>query len=80
MICIIEFARKVEQSKFYKGDIVITLFPFMWTDSSYYFEGLDLIIKNRFNQPGYSLYLNLEQLLIKTAKKCDYEEELKLSL
>ncbi len=45
-----------------------------------YFEALDELvngIRNRFDQPGYRVYLNLEQLLIKAARKCEYEEEFK---
>jgi len=32
----------------------------------------------RFNQPGYKVYLYLEQLLIKAAKKGEYETEIKV--
>ena len=45
-----------------------------------YYEALDLIIMSiteRFDQPGYALYSNLEQLLLKSVKHEDYEEELK---
>lgn len=44
-----------------------------------YFEVLDLVIngiKNRFDQPGYKIYSNLEELLVKAAKKCPFDEEL----
>ena len=34
-------------------------------------------ITERFDQPGYALYSNLEQLLLKSVKHEDYEEELK---
>lgn len=42
-----------------------------------YYEALDLIvtaIKDRFEQPGYLAYRNLEELLLKAVKKEDYEE------
>lgn len=44
-----------------------------------YFEALDLVIsgiQDRFNQPGYILYQNLEELLVKAANKKDYSAEL----
>ena len=44
-----------------------------------YFEALDLAItsiEDRFSQPGYLLYQNLEELLIKAANKKDYTIEL----
>jgi len=34
-------------------------------------------LKKRFDQPGYNTYSNLEQLLIKTVMKEDYELHLK---
>lgn len=43
---------------------------FRWVDNNY--EALDLVIsgiKERFDQPGYKLYSNLEALLVKAAKK-----------
>jgi len=43
-----------------------------------YYEGLDLIvncIRNRFDQPGYKVYCNLQELLLKASAKADYEEE-----
>ena len=40
-------------------------------------DGLTNAIRKHFDQPGYRIYLNLEQLLIKAAKKCEYEEEYK---
>ena len=43
-----------------------------------YYEALNLVIsgiKERFNQPGYKLYSNLEALLVKAAKKEKYDEE-----
>ena len=46
------------------------------------YEALDLIvqtIKNRFDQPGYSVYQCLENLLLKAAKKEDFSEELNLA-
>ena len=42
-----------------------------------YYEALDLIvnaIKDRFQQPGYEAYRNLEDLLLKAVKQEDYEE------
>ena len=45
-----------------------------------YYEALDLIIESineRFDQPGYGLYSNLEQLLLKAVRHEDYKEELK---
>ena len=44
-----------------------------------YYEALDLVtssIEDRFNQPGYAVYQNLEELLIKAANKEDYSSEL----
>ena len=44
-----------------------------------YYEALDLVVNcitSRFEQPGYKLYCNLENLLLKSVKKCDYTEEL----
>ena len=44
-----------------------------------YYEALDLIInciKSRFNQPGYKVYCQLQQLLFKSAKGEDYQKEL----
>ena len=46
-----------------------------------YYEALSLIIEfitDRFNQPGYGLYSNLEQLVLKAVRHEDYEEELKI--
>lgn len=43
-----------------------------------YFEALDLAvtcIEERFNQPGYMTYRNLEELLVKAANKEDYAKE-----
>lgn len=45
-----------------------------------YYQCLDAAISaitNRFQQKDYSLYANLEQVLIKACKKMDYSEELK---
>ena len=45
-----------------------------------YFEALDLVvcgIKERFDQPGYKVYSNLEAVLVKAVKKQNYDEELK---
>ena len=44
-----------------------------------YYEALDRIInciKSRFNQPGYKLYCQLQQLLFRSAKGDDYQNEL----
>ncbi len=44
-----------------------------------YFEALDLIIacvSDRFDQPGYKTYSNVQNLLLKAAKSEDYSEEL----
>lgn len=44
-----------------------------------YFEALDLIInciKSRFDQPGYRVYSQLQQLLFKAAKGEEYQSEL----
>ena len=46
----------------------------------FYFEVLDLIvsgIEQRFNQPGYAIYQNLEDLLLKAASGKDYSSDLK---
>uniref|UniRef100_H3AN58 TTF-type domain-containing protein n=1 Tax=Latimeria chalumnae TaxID=7897 RepID=H3AN58_LATCH len=43
------------------------------------YEALDLIvncIKTRFNQPGYGVYINLENLLLKVAAGKEYDHEL----
>ena len=43
-----------------------------------YYEGLDLIvncIRNHFDQPGYKVYPNLQELLLKASTKEDYEEK-----
>ena len=45
-----------------------------------YFEALDLAvtsIQDRFDQPGYATYKNLESLLLKVANQTDYSTELK---
>ncbi len=45
-----------------------------------YFEAIDLAIssiQDRFDQPGYAIYRNLEALLLKAAKKENYFAELK---
>ena len=44
-----------------------------------YFEALDLAIngiQERFNQPGYAIYKQLESLLLKAAKQEDYSNEI----
>jgi len=44
-----------------------------------YFEALDLVvcgIKGRFDQPGYKVYSNLEEVLVKAVRKDNYDEEL----
>lgn len=44
-----------------------------------YFEALDLLlnkIKTRFDQPGYGIYTNLENLLLKAASEVDFSSEL----
>ena len=44
-----------------------------------YFEALDLainIIKNCFDQPGFKVYSNIEQLLLKASMGKDYKSEL----
>ena len=43
-----------------------------------YFEALDLVIasiRERFDQPGFKMYRNLQELLLKAAKKDIYDEE-----
>ena len=48
-----------------------------------YFEALDLItscIEDRFNQPGYKTYANVQALLLKAAASEPYEEELRFVL
>lgn len=45
-----------------------------------FFEGLDLVInsvKHRFEQPGYKIYRNLEELLVLAANGKDYRDQLK---
>ena len=45
-----------------------------------YFEAIDLAvssIQDRFDQPGYAIYRNLESLLLKAANKEDYSAELR---
>ena len=44
-----------------------------------YYEALDLIVNcitSRFQQEGYKIYSNLENLLLKSARKVDFQEEL----
>ena len=44
----------------------------------FYFEALDLVItavKNRFDQPGYQTYKNLQELLLQAARGQDYHKE-----
>ena len=44
-----------------------------------YFEGLDLVVsavKERFEQPGYLMYKNLQEILLKCAHGQDYKSEL----
>jgi len=44
-----------------------------------YFEALDLVvcgIKGHFDQPGYKVYFNLEEVLVKVVRKDNYDEEL----
>ena len=63
----------------------------MWTHSfpsttkdyyrQIYFEALDLIttcISNRFDQPGYKMYSNIQELLLKAAINEQYQAELDL--
>ena len=43
-----------------------------------YYEALDLIInctKSRFDQPGYRVYRQLQDLLMKAASREDYQSE-----
>ena len=42
----------------------------------HYFEALDLIIRSRFEQPGYNTYKNLQELLFKSIKGQNFESEL----
>ena len=45
-----------------------------------YYEVIDLIttcINNRFDQPGYRIYCNIQNLLLKAANGDDYNAELK---
>ena len=44
-----------------------------------YYEALDLVIQgitNQFDQPGYLVYRNLEELLVKSSTGCEYETQL----
>ena len=44
-----------------------------------YYEAIDLIttcINNRFDQPGYKIYCNIQDLLLKAANADDYDAEL----
>ena len=44
-----------------------------------YFEALDLItacITDRFDQPGYQMYRNVQDLVLKAAKGEDYQDQL----
>ena len=44
-----------------------------------YYEAVDNItgcLEDRYNQPGYSIYCNLEQLLLKACQNLDYKQEL----
>ena len=45
-----------------------------------YFEAVDLAVQSindRFNQPGYAVYRNLEELLLKGATDSDFSEQLR---
>ena len=44
-----------------------------------YYEALDIVIQgitNQFDQPGYLVYRNLEELLVKSSTGCEYETQL----
>ena len=44
-----------------------------------YYEALDLVtmgITNRFDQPGYKVYRNIEDLILKVCQRKQYDEEL----
>ena len=46
---------------------------------STYFEALDLVIsaiKGRFDQAGYKMYINLQEILLKASNGYDYSNEL----
>jgi hypothetical protein len=46
----------------------------------HYYEAIDMIITcitDRFDQPGYRVYSEVEQLLLKACKKDDFDSELK---
>ena len=46
-----------------------------------YYEGLNLIInsiKERFDQPGYGVYKNLQDILIKSIRKESYDDNFDL--
>ena len=48
-----------------------------------YMEAMDLVInfiREHFNQPGYRIYCNLENLLLKAASKDNYTAELQFVL
>ncbi len=51
------------------------------TFAKYYYETIDnttYCIANHFDQSGYKIYCNLEQLLIKASNQSDFEDELKI--
>ena len=44
-----------------------------------YYEAIDLVIESinsRFNQPGYKVYLNVEDLVLNACRGCPYDTEL----
>ena len=43
---------------------------------STYFEALDLAIKGKFDQAGYKMYINLQEILLKASNGYDYSNEL----
>ena len=48
-----------------------------------YYEALDLIVNcitSRFQQPAYKVYCNLQNLLLKSVKKCDLQKSSNLLL
>ena len=45
-----------------------------------YFQGIDKLVEcihDRFNQPSYKIYMNLELLVLNACKDENYDEELK---
>ena len=69
--------------RFYDGTVPILHVTVEYYFREIYFEALDLAIsgiEDRFNQPGYQTYANVQALLLKAAGVQPYQEELQFVL